>query len=656
MDKQSRPDITSSQQPVIHRSVYPTNNFVEFSKAEVEQSIHSRFEEQVDKYPNKLAVKTGNCELSYSALNGFANRIARAIMAQRGEKNEPIALVFERGASVIAAILGVLKTGKIYMALEPEAPETRLAQILKDSQTKLVVTNDRNLSLGRRLAQDGLQLINIDEFEHTFSSENLDLSISPDTIACLLYTSGSTGQPKGVVHSHRNVLHFIMNYTNGFHICADDRLSLLYSCSFSGSITDIFSALLNGVSLFPFDIKKEGMESLANWLNQHGITIYHSPPTVFRHLFNMPTGGRFPSLRLIDIAGEPVRKSDVDLYIKHLSEDCIFVNRYGSTETTTVCWHFIDKETQINGSNVPVGYPVKDHEILLLDDGGKEVAPGEIGEITVRSRYISPGYWHGLGHIEAVSMPDPEGGGLRIYHTGDLGFIMPDGCLTQMGRKDSQVKIRGYRIGVAEIEMALLALDTIKESVVIAQETPRGEQRLVAYLVLVVQPAPNVNELRRALRWTLPDYMIPSTFLILDDLPLTANGKLDRQALPTAVTVRAELETPYASPRTPVEEILVELWEEVLYLERVGIYDNFFDLGGHSLLATQIISRVLRIFRVKMPLRSLFASPTIADMSMVIAQMGAEKMKKEDVEQILTQFKALSDGEVQKFIAELNDY
>jgi len=337
-----------------------------------------------------------------------------------------------------------------------------------------------------------------------------------DTLTWILYTSGSTGQPTGVVQNHRNVLHFMMNHTNGLHICSEDRLALLHSCSVNAANHDIFTALLNGASLHPLDIKEEGVADLANWLIGQEITYCHVVPTLFRHLVDTLTGAeRFPKLRLIRLGAEPARARDVELYKQHFSRGCILVNRLGHSETGTLLWYFIDRETRIDGPTVPVGYGVEDNEILLLDEAGVEVGLNGIGEIAVRSRYLSPGYWRRPDLTRAAFQPDPEGGDERLYWTGDLGRMLPDGCLVHVGRKDSQVRIRGHRIELDEIEIALLDLDAINEAVVVAAEDRSGDQRLVAYIVPRGRPAPTVTTLRSALAERLPDYMIPSAFVTL---------------------------------------------------------------------------------------------------------------------------------------------
>jgi amino acid adenylation domain-containing protein len=598
------------------RRVHPTNAFIRFEKEETEQSIPRRFEQQVSRYPDRPAVMTRNNQLSYAALNKVANRVARALLAQRGEKAESIALLLEHDASMIAAILGVLKAGKVYVPLDPSFPYARNAYILEDSRAGLILTNNANHSLAQSLNENGHYLVNIDEIGATLSDEDVNSSISADNLANIIYTSGSTGQPKGVVQNHRNLLHVAMRYTNGLQISAEDRLTLLQSYSVAGSVSNMLGALLNGASLFPFDVKAEGLIELADLLVEEEITVYHSVPTVFRQFANTLTGREeFPELRLIRLGGEPVHPEDVHLYKKYFPSDSIFVNSYGASEAASVLRHCVDKDTEISDAMVPVGYPLGDVEILLLDDEGAAVGFDQVGEIAIKSRYTSPGYWRRPDLTRAAFMTDPQDESQRIYRTGDLGYRQPDGCLVVTGRNDFRVKIRGFRIEVAEIELALRGLSKVKEAAVVAHEDQRGEKQLVAYVVPESEQVPTTSELRDLLKDKLPDYMVPSTFVLLDALPLTPNGKLDRLALPAPSLTRPQLDTNFVAPRTPVEERLVEIWEEVLALERVGIHDDFFELGGHSLLATRVVSRVRKVFQVELPLRYLFETPTVAGLA-----------------------------------------
>ena len=607
--------------------VHPTNAFIRFEEEETEQSIPQRFEQQVSRYPDRLAVKTKNHQLTYAALNKFAKRVARTLLAQRGEGAESIALLLEHDASMIAAILGVLKAGKVYVPLDPSFPYARNAYILEDSRAGLIITNNENRSLAESLSENRHSLINIDEISATLSDDNVDLPISADNLASIIYTSGSTGQPKGVVQNHRNLLNVAMRYTNGFQINAEDRLTLLQSYSVAGSVSNMLGALLNGASLFPYNIKEEGLIGLADLLIEEEITVYHSVPTVFRQFANSLTGKEeFPGLRLIRLGGEPVYAEEVRLYKKYFPSDSIFVNSYGASEAASVLRYCVDKDTEISGAAVPVGYPLGDVEILLLDDEGAAVGFDHVGEIAIKSRYTSPGYWRRPDLTRAAFITDPHDEGERIYRTGDLGYMQPDGCLVVTGRNDFRVKIRGFRIEVAEIELALRGLTKVKEAAVVAHEDQRGEKQLVAYVVPQPERVPTISELRDTLKDKLPDYMVPAAFVVLDALPLTPNGKLDRLALPAPSLARPELDTNFVAPRNALEEQLVEIWVEVLDVTRVGVHDDFFELGGHSLRATQLVSRVREVFRVELPLLSLFEEPTIAGLAERIeeARRGAQ--------------------------------
>jgi len=630
---------------------HPNGGFLEFSREETDQSIPERFEKIARKYPDRLAVKAKNHSLTYDDLNSAANRMAHTILSQRGRKNEPVALLMEQDAPVIAGILGALKAGKFYVPLDPSLPHLRLKYILEDLQASYMVTNNKNLPLAKSLAGTVLDLVNIDELD-SLPDGNPCIGIQPESLSWVIYTSGSTGKPKGVIQNHLNVLHFMMNYTNALHICVDDRLTLLYSFSVNGGTHDIFAALLNGAALFPLDLKEDGFTHLGDWLIEERITIYHSVPTVFRQFVEGLTGqSEFPDIRIVRLGGEPVYKRELDLFKRLFSKDCILVNRLGSSETGSLRMYFVNKETQISGNLVPVGYAVMDNEILLVDDAGKQIA-GDEGEIAVKTRYVSPGYWGRPDLTDAVFLPSPTGGEERIYRTGDLGRMLPDGCLLHLGRKDFFVKIRGYRIDIDEIEAALRECPSIKEAVVVARNNSSGDERLVAYLVPTVQPGPKVGELRRFLNEKLPGYMIPHDFVTLEAIPLTDTRKVDRKALPDPGTSRPELTTPYVAPRTPIEKELAKIWAEVLSTDEVGIHDDFFDLGGHSLSATRIISRVIATFELQLPVRALFDSPTVAAMSVVISSKEGQKADEEELKRLLSEVESLSEETAEELLAE----
>jgi amino acid adenylation domain-containing protein len=571
-------------------------------------------------YPNRPAVNVSGCALTYDELNRTANRLARAIIDRQGEGNEPVAIFLEHGGPVIPAMLGILKAGKIFVVIDPSFPEERIKYLLADSQARLLIAGNATLPFAKANLQEGTCLVNIDELESGSAGENLGLSLSPDSLAALIYTSGSTGQPKGVMQTHRNILHTILRDTRAAHFSPGDRLALLRSPSTSGSIADLFDGLLNGAAVYPYSLARDGFARLAAWLIHEEITVFDSVSSSFRHFVSALAGESFPHLRLLCIGGEPVYANDVEIYKKHFADECILVVRLGCGEAGKVSQYMIDKRTEIQNNDVPAGYAHEDLQILILDEDGEPVKAGAIGEIAVRSRFLSPGYWRMREMTESRFLSDPNGGDERTYLSGDLGWLTDDGCLFHGGRKDSQIKIRGFQVEIAEIERVLLRHDGVKEAIVIGQAHPAGERRLVAYCVPHKWPGITVSELRRWLRKTLPEYMIPSAFVMLAAMPTTPAGKLDRHGLPAPDDSRPALDNLYVAPRNPIEEKLAKTWAEVLGLSQVGIHDTFFDLGGHSLAATQIISRIVMEFKLELPIEFLLDSPTVAEMAAVIAK------------------------------------
>ena len=638
--------IESVQRQISERLSTLNTGFVFFDKRDIEQSISERFEQQVAKHSQRLAVKSRRYQLHYGELNSFANRIAHAILAS-GSSELPVGLLLENDVPVIATILAVLKAGRVYVPLDAAYPRTRLEYMLEDSQTGLLVTNNRNLGLARELATNKLlSVLNIDELHAGLPDHEVDHQIRPDAAAYILYTSGSTGQPKGIYHSHRNVLHAIGHYTNAFHIGVEDRLTLLHSCSFSSAVVDIFCALLNGGSVFVWDAKQEGFSDLADFLVSEKITLFSWIPTPFRHFVQQLTGKEnFVDLRMVVLASEPVYRSDVDLYRKHFSSNCILVNRLGTTETFNYRLCFADQQTEIPENTVPAGYSVPDKEVVLLDGLGKIVSCGDVGEIAVRSPFLALGYWRNPKLTETV-FSDLSDGAVRTYLTGDLGRLRSDGCLEYLGRKDFQIKVRGHRIEVSEVEMILRQHPRIRDAAVTGHTQVSGETNLVAYLEPRQGAELTPTDMRGFLKGKLPDHMVPTYFVFLDTLPITPTGKLDRGALPEPEVVAASAER-YVAPRTPLEEVLAEIWAGVLKLRRVSIHDSFFDLGGHSLLAAQIVSRVQGALEVDLAVGSFFKDATIAGLSATLIKESRDPARIERTAELLLKLSRLSDNDVE---------
>jgi amino acid adenylation domain-containing protein len=638
-------ELSPHQRALRDKCFHPTGRFVEFPRQEIEQSLPQRIEKIVRMYPERVAVRTRERTLTYSKLNHAANRLAQAILARRGPAREPIALVFSNEASLIVAIVGSLKAGKICMPLDPTLPHARLSYMVEDAQAGALVTSHEYRAIADDLVRHR-PCIDIDELAPDTSSEDPDLTLAPDDYAHIFYTSGSTGTPKGIVENHHNLLHHIMCDTNNFHICAEDRIALL-----SHAGRDIFRALLNGAALYPIDVKRQSVTELTNWLLLEKITFVTAVVSLYRHIVDALTGAeQFPDLRVIKLIGESVYRSDVERYHKHFSARCVLVNSYGPNETGGLSHYLIDKNTQIADSMVPVGYAVEDKRIVILDEDGQELGFDTVGEIAVWSHYLSPGYWRRPDLTRAAFFSSSQSAE-RLYRTGDLGSMQPDGRLIHLGRRDSQVKIRGHRVEIAEVEMALLQLDAIKEAAVVAHKESPGFKRLVAYIVPRSAAPTTASALRSQLAAKLPDYMIPSAFVTLANIPLTATGKVDRRALPAPGSARPELNTRYVAARTQVEEEVAKIWSQVLSIDRVGIYDSFFDLGGNSISATQIVSQLYKQFRLEIPLNSLFESPTVAAMAVVVAAHQTKDLAEPELARILAELESMPEEKARQLLA-----
>ena len=615
-------------------------------------SVPARFEEAVDRYPDRTAIRSASQELTYRVLNRAANGIAHAILRQCGEGESPVALLLNSGAPMVCAILAVLKAGKIYVPLDATHPRARIAAILRQTQGCLLVTDAANLPLAESLlenagaAADGAtgRPMNLSALPDDLPIENPGLTLAARRASAIYFTSGSTGVPKGVVRDHRIQLHQVAYYTRSYGIGPADRLALVVSPSVGMSDQIIFAALLNGASLHLFDARRDNGGGLAAWLRRASVTLYASTPTLYRELLAARAdSGTFPAVRIVWLSGETVLKNDVALFRRHFAPGCILVNALGTVEAGDFRHFVLRSDDEFANPTVPAGYPVADKQVLLLDETGREVQPGQIGEIAVRSSYLALGYWRQPAMSAERFLADPAGGEQRTYLTGDLGRLREDGCLEHQGRADRQVKIRGFRIEPAEIEAALRNLAAIADAAVVARPDAKGDARLVAYVTPAGRARIDTIALRRELREILPEPMIPATFVALAKLPLTPTGKVDRDALPLPVISRSrpELDISYTGPASHLECTLAGIWADVLGLDGVGIQDDFTDLGGSSLDAMRILAQVLATCGEELPWADMFGCPTVAGMAVAILQHRAQRLLPEAFEQILAEVEAL---------------
>ncbi len=555
------------------------------------QSLAETVEARVQTDPDRVAVCTRLRTLTYAELNHSANRLARALIERCGEAAQPVALLLGEDTRLITAMLAVAKAGKFYVPLDPAHPPGRLANIIRSSGAAGLVADATCGGIVAGFENVDLPTLDIGVAGADMAEDDLRLQVPSGALAQLLFTSGSTGEPKGVMHSHRALMHTVYRHASSLAITAADRLTLLGARSSAQCMTGIWKALLNGSSLYPYKIRDEGLPGLADWLAANEITIYTSSASVFRYFGEMVDSSRsFPSLRIVQLGGEPIARHDFGLFQKRFPPTCVMVNTLSATECGSLRQNVLKSDATVTETLIPVGYPVPEVDVLLWDDEGREVPTGEAGELVVRSAYLADGYWRQPELSAAYFLPDPDGGDRRLFRTGDLGRIRADGCMEHLGRKDFCLKIRGNRVELAEIEAALLEMPGVKQQVVMAREDGPGEPRVVAYIVAGPE-RPTVPALRGHLARFLPDYMIPSAYVFMESLPTGPTGKVDRKALPPpgeSATVSATR----VAPRTLLETQLLGIWREELGIADFGIRDDFFDLGGNSLLANRMFHRV----------------------------------------------------------------
>lgn len=585
---------------------------------DAEQTLPERFSQIVAQHPDRMAIGTGDWRPTYTELDATANQVANAIVARGGKIGDRVALLMRHDRPLIAAILGVLKTGRVVVVINPGDPSTRLRQTLDDAEPALILTDAANRKLADEIATDSNHVLLYDDSRNQPSTAP-DVDVRPDSLAFLIYTSGTTGRPKGVMQTHRNMLHNVLRQTRGLNLTAQDRIVLLASPGGGQGMATTWCALLNGAALCPFPAAERGVIGLGPWLNRNEITVYVSSVSIFRHFIrSLDPTDRFPTVRAVRFASEPAAAADVCAWRHHFPNDGILLNTLSSSETGNITRHRVDAEAFNNDERVPVGNAVEGIEILLLDEHGSVVTEnGAAGEIAVRSRFLSPGYWRNET-LTAEKFSGDDANGFRMFRTGDFARRAPDGSLVFMDRGDARVKIRGYRIEISEIEDALTRMPGITAATVCARAARDGEQQLIAYVVNSNGGTTRPEALRHELRKTLPGYMVPARFVFLKELPLSANGKIDRQALPEPPEEQSAVPR-NEKPRDIVEKSLTWIWEKVLGISAIGRRDNFFDLGGNSLQSTQVLAAIEESFGASLPPSTLIEHGTIEKLASLIA-------------------------------------
>ncbi len=589
--------------------------------------IHQMFEIQVERSPQAIAVVCENTEITYRQLNQRANQLAHHLRALGVGPEVLVGICVERSLEMIVGLLGILKAGGAYVPLDPAYPSERLAFILQDTQTPVLLTQEK---LVKNLPPHQAQIVCLDSnWQETIqnSQENPVNETTADNLIYVIYTSGSTGQPKGVMIPHRGICNQLHWKQTTFGLTPADKVLLNISFSFDPSVWQIFWPLCFGGQLI---VARPGGHQdtayLVQVITEQQITVLALVPSILRVLLEEKGIENCRYLRHIICGGEPLPGELIERFFAQLNLDNVLHNCYGPTEASidTTFW------TCQHGTNyaiAPIGRPITNAEIHILDENLQPVPVGESGELHIGGIGLARGYLNRpeLTVDKFILDPFSSEREARLYKTGDLARYLSDGNIEFLGRIDHQVKIRGFRIELGEIEAVLSQHPELTQTLVIAREDVPGDNQLVAYIVASADQNPRQSELRRFLETRLPEYMVPSFFVFLDTLPLNPNGKIDRRALPAPDTSDIRLSTNFVLPQNSTEEVLAAIWAKILRLEQVGIHDNFFELGGHSLLATQVMSRVRQALQIDIPLQILFENPTIATLAQAIAQNQTQK-------------------------------
>ncbi|XAM01308.1 alpha/beta fold hydrolase [Phycisphaeraceae bacterium D3-23] len=584
---------------------------IAFKTERAESSVPAAFESNTAADPTHLAVVSGNVKLSYGQLNAAANRVAHALLAQGTLPGEVVAVLADQGPPLITAQLGILKAGAAFVPLDPTYPQERNAYMLGDTRAAALITHTQHRALAHTLAADDTAALEMEALNPTLPATNPGLTIPADALAYVLYTSGSTGRPKGVMQPHRSVLHNAERHRAYFNLTPDDRQSLVYPCSVYGGTRDIYNALLSGASLHHYPLRDLGHAGLADWLREERVTIFCSVVTVFRHFARGLVGGNpLPDIRLVKLGGEAPFATDIALFRQHFDKHCTLFCGLGSTEAGMARQFPVQRDTPFDGPGVPLGYEVDGVEVLLLDEHRKPVPAGDVGEIALRSRYITTGYF-GRDDLNAEKFLPTDDPDTRLFLTGDLGVMHADGLLIHKGRNDHQIKIHGNRVELLEVEAALSQHPALREALVVARHNDAGDQQLVAYIVTRDGDPPGASALRDFLRPRLPRFALPGIYVPMETLPQTPNGKANRRALPDPCGRSLRPGNTYLEPHTETQRILCALYELVLGVARPGVLDSFFDLGGDSLSAVDLLLRLEKRFGTAPTLTAFYAQPTV---------------------------------------------
>jgi amino acid adenylation domain-containing protein len=603
------------------------------------------FEAQVERTPEAPALEYENQQLSYAELNRRANQLGHYLRELGVGPDTVVTVLLERSVEMVVGLLGVLKAGGAYVPIDPEYPAERVRYMLEDCGARVLLIQAAQLE-----ETTGCRVVQLDqEWEQIAqrSDANVASAVSAENLAYVIYTSGSTGRPKGVGVEHRQIVNYITAVTDELDLASVKSFAMVSTFSADLGNTVLFPSLTTGGCLHLISRERASdPDGLADYFEQHSIDCLKIVPSHFAALQGSNPEQVIPRRKLI-LGGEASRWPWVNVLMK-AAPDCEIYNHYGPTETTVGVLTYRAPEEESNSLTIPLGRPLNNIQVYVLDSRMRLVPLGVGGELYIGGAGVARGYFHHPNLTAERFVPDPFGPnpGARLYRTGDIVRVLSDRNLEFLGRVDGQVKVRGYRIELGEIEAVLCRHASIKDAVVVARELG-NDKRLVAYLVGANGQSPNVNDLRNHAHAFLPQHMVPSWYVVLRHLPLTANGKIDKQALPDPETDRPDLETPFEAPTTSVEKILASIWSEVLGVEPIGIRDSFFALGGDSILSVRVGAQA-KEQGLRFKIQQLFQYQTIKELAgelETVVQPGVQE-DDEELARLLEEVDQLSEAQV----------
>lgn len=596
------------------------------------ECLHQLFERQAGKTPEKIALVCGDATISYFELNQRADHIAAHLKAAGVGSGGFVAVFMDRSIDLVAALLAVLKTGAAYVPMDPAFPVERVKFMLSDTRAAVLLTQEH---LASALPESSARVLLLEELLHKPPGANghAVAELPADSLAYVIYTSGSTGTPKGVQIPHSALVNHALAMIDCYKLTRRDRVLQFASISFDVAAEEIFPTLLSGGTLV-LHPQRASMTAFLEFVEQHALTVLNLPTSFWQEMVSEMERTRAllaSSVRLLIVGNEKALVQTYESWRRLVGDRVEWVNAYGLTETTITSTVFRPGHTGLSGLGsgvVPIGRPIQNVRAYVLDSDLKPVPQGQSGELYIGGAGLAIGYQNLPELTRTRFLPDPfrQESGARMYKTGDLARALPDGTLEFLGRADEQVKIRGFRIEPAEIEAVLLKHPGVRQAAVVARELKLGENRLVAYVAATNAPK-LLPELRQQLQKQLPDYMVPAGFVPLEALPLLPNGKVDRRRLPEPASDQANHDADYVPPGTLTEELLANIWCEVLGLDRVGANDNFFERGGHSLNVVQVSSRLREQIQLEVPMELFFTNQTLGAMAQSIEALLVQQLQ-----------------------------